>query len=212
MSALPQPAAPRPRGWKVRRGRALRARKRPVYPWLLALLLVLGWLWTQPPLQRWRYPLAYRELVLQEARRAGLRPELVAAVILQESEFCPQASSRVGARGLMQLMPETGRWVHAELEGRAGEPDLWQPETNVRLGSTYLGYLSERFGGAEVAVLSAYNAGPQYTLEWLAASGGKQLGLDDIPFPETRAYVEAVLESERMYRRLYPEMKGLNDE
>lgn len=199
MTAIRQPAT------SPRRGRA----KRRSAPWLLVLAVIfLGlWAWPHPVVQRLRFPFAYRELVLREARRNELAPALVAGVILQESEFCRNATSRAGAQGLMQLMPETGRWVHNELENRPGVPDLWQPETNVRLGTTYLGYLARRFGGQEVAFLSAYNAGPQYTLEWQNLAEGNQLGVDDIPFPETRAYVKAVLESERMYRRLYPELK-----
>lgn len=215
MSAQPkkQPT-PRRAGWKVRRPRdgKVNARPRPLARagWVLLLLIGLGavayWAWPQPAVQRLRYPFRFRELVLKEARRAQLPPSLVAAVIFQESQFRPAAASVVGARGLMQLMPETAEWVDQALEAGDGKPDLLEPTTNVRLGSTYLGYLRERFDGQEVAFLAAYNAGPQQTTDWLAESKGQGLKISDIPFAETRCYVEAVLQSERMYRKLYPEL------
>ena len=176
---------------------------------LLALLASLAvWAWPQPSVQRLRYPLLFREVVLQEAERAQLPPSLVAAVILQESEFHPAACSPVGARGLMQLMPETAEWIHQALESKPGKPDLLEPTTNVRLGSTYLNYLCERFEGQEVAVLAAYNAGPQQTEDWIKEKPGQRFRISDIPFAETRCYVEAVLDSERRYRELYPELSG----
>lgn len=202
-------------GWPVRRPRDGKVSgRRRGWGWLrwiaLALLLtgVAGWAWPQPSVQRLRYPLLFREVVLQEARRAELPPSLVAAVILQESEFHPAACSPVGARGLMQLMPETAEWIHQALESRTGKPDLLEPTTNVRLGSTYLNYLCDRFKGQDVAVLAAYNAGPQQTQDWLNEKHGERFLVSDIPFAETRHYVEAVLQSERRYRELYPELSG----
>ncbi len=172
------------------------------------LLVAACWMWPENTVDRYRYPLLYSGLVLRECERTHLAPSLVAAVILQESEFRAGASSPVGALGLMQLMPDTGDWVHQHLEQREGKPNLLEAETNVRLGSTYLSYLAERFDGQEVAFLAAYNAGPQQTLDWMARAQSSNLRVSDIPFAETRAYVEAVLTSERMYRRLYPELAG----
>lgn len=215
MSAQPRSASKKPRrvGWTVRRPRDGKlSGKRRGFSWFrwvcLALVLVgvAAWAWPQPSVQRLRYPLLFREVVLREAQRAQLPPSLVAAVILQESEFPPAACSAVGARGLMQLMPETAEWIHQALELRSGKPDLLEPTTNVRLGSTYLSYLRERFEGQDVAVLAAYNAGPQQTQDWLNEKPGQRLDLSDIPFAETRCYVEAVLQSERRYRELYPEL------
>ncbi|MBX3170137.1 MAG: lytic transglycosylase domain-containing protein [Candidatus Eremiobacteraeota bacterium] len=201
-------------GWKVRRPRDGKlSGKRHGFAWFRCICLTLllaalaAWAWPQPSVQRLRYPLLFREVVLREAERAQLSPSLVAAVILQESEFHPAACSPVGARGLMQLMPETAEWIHQALELRPGKPDLLEPTTNVRLGSTYLNYLRERFDGQEVAVLAAYNAGPQQAQDWLNERPGQRLGISDIPFAETRCYVEAVLQSERRYRELYPELK-----
>lgn len=216
MSAQPKKAAIRRRsGWTVRRPRdgKVKAARRGFawFRWLVFLAVAASiavWAWPQPSVQRLRYPLLFRELVLQEAERAQLPPSLVAAVILQESEFHPAACSPVGARGLMQLMPETAEWIHQALELRPGKPDLLEPTTNVRLGSTYLSYLRDRFAHQEVAVLAAYNAGPQQTQDWLNEKPGGRLSVSDIPFAETRHYVEAVLASERRYRELYPELSN----
>jgi soluble lytic murein transglycosylase len=155
------------------------------------------------------YPLLYPAVIQKEARRAGVNPSLVAAVILHESEFRRKASSPVGARGLMQLMPDTAEWVDQHLEGnRVRRLDLFAPTTNVRLGATYLGYLAQRFRGDEVALLSAYNAGPQTTTEWLAGTADGFLRIPDIRYAETREYVRSVLKSEEMYRQLYPELNS----
>jgi soluble lytic murein transglycosylase len=216
LSAQPKRKTTRPRsGWSVRRPRDGKfTARRPSFAWLRWILLLVilsgigAWAWPQPSVQRLRYPLLFREVVLREAERAELPPSLVAAVILQESEFHPAACSAVGARGLMQLMPETAEWIHQSLECREGKPDLLEPTTNVRLGSTYLNYLRDRFQSDPVAVLAAYNAGPQQTEDWIAHARGDRFRASDIGFAETRCYVEAVLQSERMYRELYPELAG----
>ena len=129
-------------------------------------------------------------------------------MIRQESNFQRRAVSPVGARGLMQLMPETASWVDAHLEG--GPPrrlDLEDPETNIRLGVAYLAYLYRRFPGDPVAVIAAYNAGPEPIMDWLEQGRRARLRLEDIGYPETRAYVEKVLRNQQNYRRLYPELQ-----
>lgn len=177
-------------------------------PVLAFVALALLSLAPHPLVQRIHYPLNYQALLLSEARRTGLPVTLVAALIREESRFSAQATSPVGARGLMQLMPETAQWVDEHLEGNpARNLDLSKPEINLRLGTTYLEYLSQRFQGQEISFLAAYNAGPSCALQWQAEARAGQLQLDDIKYPETRAYVEAVLESERMYRELYPELR-----
>lgn len=215
MTGLPSPqsAEDTRQGWKVSRprdGRFRSSRSRPRPLWLVPLALILvglgAWLWPQPALQRLRYPLRFSQSLRQECRRTGLSPSLVAAVVMTESEFRAGATSPAGAQGLMQLMPDTAKWVQESLEGREGPIDLFQPELNLRLGTTYLGYLSQRFEGQEVAILAAYNAGPQQALKWMADGSGNYLALSDIGFRETRAYVEAVLQRERIYRQLYPEL------
>lgn len=158
-------------------------------------------------LQRVAYPLQFRELLLSESQRAGVDPTLVAAVVLQESGFQPAARSPVGAQGLMQLMPDTAAWVHTSLVGgNEAQLDLCDPRVSLRLGSSYLAYLEQRFGGEPIHVLAAYNAGPSNVVAWLGEKSENRLQVSDIPFGETRNYVKAVLRNQRSYRQLYPEL------
>ena len=157
---------------------------------------------------RWSHPLEHRREIVHYARANGLRPSLVAALIRHESSFRPHARSPVGAVGLMQLMPTTARWVSEHLEGRPfSSESLLTPENNLRLGSVYLGHLRQRFGEQPVIYLAAYNAGPQQVEDWLQRQEGR-LSIPEIPFPETRAYVASVLESQERYARLYPGLDG----
>ncbi|MGH7366170.1 MAG: transglycosylase SLT domain-containing protein, partial [Candidatus Rokuibacteriota bacterium] len=153
------------------------------------------------------YPLGWREALIAAAGRAALDPYLVAAVVREESSFYPQARSRVGARGLMQLMPATGREV-----ARARKipfPDvavLDQPITNLELGTTFFGGLLREFGDARLAA-AAYNAGPTRVREWWAnrRSDDLEVWVEQIPFNETRAFVKRVMLAWQEYQRVYGE-------
>ncbi len=118
---------------------------------------------------------------------------MILSVIRAESDFHPDATSPVGAKGLMQLMPDTFAWLCEELNEAHAEGEITDPETNIRFGSYYLSYLFEKFGSWRVA-LAAYNAGEGRVAEWLQdptlASGG---ALRRIPYPETAAYVKKAL-------------------
>jgi soluble lytic murein transglycosylase len=132
-------------------------------------------------------------------------PALLAGIIYTESRFNDQTSS-AGARGLMQITPDTADTIE-KLSG--GETfvyeDLADPELNIRYGSFFFRYLLSRFDGNEAAALAAYNAGPGNAEAW----GGSGLEIDDIEFAETRAYVENVLERRDEYRKNYAKDLGL---
>jgi len=132
-------------------------------------------------------------------------PALLAGIIYTESRFNDQTSS-AGARGLMQITPDTADTIE-KLSG--GETfvyeDLADPELNIRYGSFFFRYLLSRFDGNEAAALAAYNAGPGNAEAW----GGSGLEIDDIEFAETRAYVENVLERRDEYRENYAKDLGL---
>lgn len=145
--------------------------------------------------QRLRYPLEYQELVRKNARTFDVDPALIAAVIYTESRFRPDAVSEAGAIGLMQLLPETGRWIAATGGERFRVEDLYDPKVNVRYGSFYLDLLLEKYGDVRFA-LAAYHAGQANADRWLAGSG-------EIVFPDTRAYVANVLEFRDIYRETY---------
>ena len=129
---------------------------------------------------------------------------MILAIIRAESEFHPDATSSVGAKGLMQLMPQTFSWLCKELEEPHGAEMITDPETNVRFGTYYLSYLHKKFGSWRVA-LAAYNAGEGRVSEWLddpsLASGGT---LCRIPYPETAAYVKKTLEYYTDYLKDHP--------
>jgi soluble lytic murein transglycosylase len=156
------------------------------------------------------YPPSYAPLVRPAAGRAGLPPALVLALIKQESGFDPNAVSRVGARGLMQLMPVTGT-EQARKEGLAGfHPDsLFTPAVNVRLGVAYLRDVLRRHDGNIEFALAHYNAGPSALARWMPRLEGRppEDAVEDIGYAETRDYVKRVSANYRTYQVLWEEMK-----
>jgi len=149
------------------------------------------------------YPLAYEDLIARYSDDYGLDPHLVAAIINVESGFDPEAVSRVGAQGLMQIMPETGEWIAGKLSVES-PPNLFDPETNISMGAWYLGFLEERFGHDRDLVLAAYNAGHGRVAEWLEDpqySDGAVL--TSIPYEETEDYVKKVNHAYEKYKEYY---------
>ncbi|HYG58865.1 MAG TPA: lytic transglycosylase domain-containing protein, partial [Symbiobacteriaceae bacterium] len=183
-------------------------RRRRFRTWLilLAALGVLGyfgyrWLVTLV----YPLPLEHRATLYRRAEEHGLDPYLVAAVIRAESGWEPTAESSQGARGLMQLMPDTARWV-ADQMGVAYAPErLNDPDYNIRLGCWYLANLHQEFGGDTVLALAAYNGGRSNVQKWLRDRQwtGEHHTLEQIPFQETRLYVAKVLRDLERYHRIY---------
>lgn len=152
-----------------------------------------------------RFPVTYDDIVLQQATEQQLQPELLFGLIRRESVFDPSARSRVGALGLMQLMPATGRRVaKSRREKLSSSSRLLQPELNVRYGSHYLRQMLDRFDGDPVLALAAYNGGPHNVDRWLRKmhSVPADLWTEMITYGETRDYVQAVLSYAMIYRRL----------
>jgi len=153
--------------------------------------------------ERLRYPLRYEQIVVGHAENYELEPQLVAAVIYQESKFDARAVSASGAVGLMQLLPETGQGIADRTGGNNWRPeDLRSPELNVRYGSWYLRHLLDKYGDEELA-LAAYNAGQSNVDRWREQGVG-------IQFDETRHYVERVQALKEVYARAYPSELGLS--
>jgi len=152
--------------------------------------------------QRWLYPEPLPELLVPAARRFGLDPALVMAVMRRESSFRADARSAAGAEGLLQLKPATAERL-AALLGVAGGvgAHLRDPETAIPLGAHYLGLLLARFREPALAV-AAYNAGPAPVADWAAARSGMPLDawVESIPYRETRQYVKSVLSEWDAYR------------
>ena len=164
-----------------------------------------GYAWLPRAFWEMFYPLGWRVEVAGAAQRAGIDPLLVSAVVREESSYNPLARSRVGARGLMQLMPDTARPM-ARVRGMAFQEGelLDDPAANIELGSAYLGGLVRDFGDARLAV-AAYNAGPTRVREWWGArkSDDMEVWVEQIPFNETRNFVRRVMVGWEEYRRLY---------
>ncbi len=159
------------------------------------------------PEEVWRilYPIEFEETVKAKAAEEGLDPALVAALILQESTFDAQALSRAGARGLMQVIPATGRKLARDLGVRYRRAALHDPLTSLDFGTRYLRQMSDRYDGAVERVLAAYNAGPHRVDAWTTLHPGltAEEFIESIPFTETRVYVMIILAGREQYRRLY---------
>lgn len=177
--------------------------------YLLAVIFIIALLFAflrSPLVGRLLYPYLYREVIEKYAADYGVDPLLVAAVIRVESKFKPNAVSRRGALGLMQLMPATASWIAPQL----GIADLTEemiltPEINIRLGTWYLANLAAEFNNNRELVLAAYNAGRGKVSSWLAEGvwTGSYEDVENIPFPETRNYVSKVRAAYNRYQALY---------
>jgi soluble lytic murein transglycosylase len=156
-------------------------------------------------------PLKHDDIIRQQANDKGLDPALIAAVIYEESRFRDQ-TSHAGARGLMQITPDTADFIADHSGGyRFKQSDLATPQINISYGSYYLRYLIDHYGGSETLAVAAYNAGLGNVDRWVAKAGGASAfkSAEHIPFPETRAYVENVLERRGEYRDTYADDLGL---
>jgi soluble lytic murein transglycosylase len=188
----------------MKRKRALRRRRFLALGAVAALIgvlvaaVILSGLFDQA-LKELTLPLRHEDVIRQQAEEKGVDAALIAAVIYSESKFSDQTSS-AGARGLMQITPEAAEFIEKQSGGTTFRlSDLSDPELNIRYGTFLLRELLDRYDGDEAAALAAYNAGPGNADKW----GGADLTVEEIPFPETRAYVEEVLEKRAEYRRKY---------
>lgn len=151
------------------------------------------------------YPLKYEDIIVKYAQENELDPYFVAAVIHAESNFDPQAVSRAGAIGLMQIMPPTGEWIAGKLGVEDFDSEMLKdPETSIRFGCWYLNFLSDKFEDNRQLIVAGYNAGHNRVAEWLKdkdISDGETL--KDIPFKETEGYVKNVEKSYDKYKEFY---------
>ncbi|HEV3319263.1 MAG TPA: lytic transglycosylase domain-containing protein [Solirubrobacteraceae bacterium] len=161
--------------------------------------------------RRLALPLSNEQVIREQAAAKHLDPALIAAVIYAETKFDPRTSP-AGAEGLMQIEPATAEFL-AKLSGgyRFQTSDLATPSVNVAYGSYYLRYLLDHYSGDEMLAVAAYNAGLANVDRWVteAHAEGRSLTAGQIPFPETRAYVQRVLRAQREYRALYGRQLGL---
>ena len=153
-----------------------------------------------------RFPLDFQTLISEQAAELQLPPELIYAIIRQESAFETIADSSAGAKGLMQLMPQTAKQLASQLnQVWQGETSLFKPETNIQLGSVYFKQLLSQFDHNPALAAAAYNAGPHKVLTWLPQQQlPADIWIETIPFKETRDYVSAVLQYAWIYQHRLP--------
>ena len=196
------------------RARALRRRLGFLGAVAFAALIVAAAVapWADKAVKEVKLPLRHEDIIRQQASDKGIDPALIAGVIYAESHFRDQ-TSQAGAKGLMQLMPATADYIARKSGGTAFvQGDLATPQVNIAYGSWYLRYLLHKYDGDEPVALAAYNAGEGKVDEWWRAAAARGEDFDvtrHIPFPETRDYVQRVLDARRQYRRQYAAELGL---
>ena len=200
------------RGQRKRRARRMRAVLKLIQVLTIAVLVLgiggLGvWmlLARRPEMTITTYPVEYEELIRQYAAENEIPPAYVAAVILAESSYRPEAVSQVNAQGLMQILPSTAEWIAGKFDESYMEGCLFDPETNIKYGCWYLGFLMRRYDGSMRCSSAAYHAGQGTVDKWLAdpaySSDGKTL--DKIASDATGTYVERVLKYYEKYEEIY---------
>ncbi len=153
-----------------------------------------------------RYPRAFEQTVRDRAAHYGLDPYFIWALMTVESSYNPKAISRVGARGLMQVMPHTGGLVADRMTWRNWGPALlFEPEVAIEMAAWYFHQLLEKFRGQLPLAIASYNAGPHRVASWLTSKGHLPLDefVEEIPYTEAREYTKKVLRYLALYRRIY---------
>lgn len=194
---------------KQRRGRAA-SRFLGVVMAAMLVLAVFGLgvylLWeNRPNLTVTTYPVEYEDLIRKYSADNGLEPAYVAAVVLAESSYRPDAVSSVNAQGLMQILPSTGEWLAGKYDETYAEGCLFDPETNIRYGCWYLGFLMRRYDGNMQCASAAYHQGQGTVDKWLEnpeySADGKTL--KHIPSEATQTYVDRILRYNEKYEEIY---------
>ncbi|MFC4804264.1 lytic transglycosylase domain-containing protein [Filifactor villosus] len=169
---------------------------------IMLFLAIFFLIWMFSPQKYLLYPRKYSTYVQRYSQLYRVDENLIYAVIKAESGFFPYATSSKKARGLMQITEPTLEWIKTKID--VDSDNLYDVETNIRLGTWYLSNLSERFGDTDLVII-AYNAGPSKTQEWIREG---RISLDrstpwDIPYPETKNYIVKVKNNYENYNRYY---------
>lgn len=150
-----------------------------------------------------RFPLAYRDTLENSAMQNNISPAWAFAIARRESSFMADANSGAGARGLMQLLPGTARYLEKD---KVKNRELYDPDFNVQLGTKYLRYLMDRMDNNPILATASYNAGWRRVKDWLPDNGNMPMDIwvENIPYKETRDYVKAVM----AYKQIYLQQLG----
>jgi soluble lytic murein transglycosylase len=175
---------------------------------VLLAMLFLGSDW----MNRWLYPIHYQEDIQLSADNYSLEPHLLAAIIRVETNYSTDVVSKKGAIGIMQLMPDTAEWIvkKAGFSNVTKKSLSSRADISIEVGSWYLKSLNDQFKGNKYVVIAAYNAGPGKVSSWLADGtwDGKFETVDQIPYGETRHYVQRVIYYYNKYKTLYPDFRA----
>ena len=149
------------------------------------------------------FPFPYKQAIISNSQQQNINPLLVVSVMRKESSFAPEIDSWAGAVGLMQVVPDTAKWVAKQID----LPDyaLSKPEDNIKIGTWYLTHNHQRYENNSLLAIASYNAGTGNVSQWLKKYSLKDpdLFVEQIPFPETKDYVEGVFSNYWNYLRLY---------
>lgn len=159
------------------------------------------------------HPIYFKNIIEQYAEENNLHPAFVAAIILNESSYRTDAVSSVGARGLMQLMPDTAEWIAHKLNVSGYSYDrMFDAESNIRFGTWYLGYLAKLFRGDPVLVAAAYHTGQGEVTSWLSdrsmSEDGVTIALENMIDGPTKAYARRVTQAYAIYEALFYRTTG----
>jgi soluble lytic murein transglycosylase len=179
---------------------------------LIAVLLIYIAILNLPSFLRLIYPLEYKEAIIKYGQQHKIDPPLIAALIKTESNFKPDAESNKGAKGLMQITPSTGEWIANTMGLESFDENmLFDPETNIKLGSWYIEHLSDYYNGSFELVFAAYNGGRGNVDKWLKdrSLSSDGVSLDVIPFSETENFVKKLRKNYDIYRQIYKWDSGL---
>lgn len=180
----------------------------PVLIFLLGLAAIAA---NWRPVLRLAFPIYFKDSIGIHSKENRMDPLLLAALVRIESGYNPAALSPKGARGLLQVMPETASWAAGQMGIEGFHPDkLYDPEYNLRIGAWYFATLRTQFGGSTVVALAAYNGGRANVELWLQSGrwSGREQTVNQIPFPETRSFVTKVLSTYSWYKLLYAPAGG----
>lgn len=172
----------------------------------LAAAIAYAYVYVLPTI---RYPVRFEGEIRQAAGMYGMPPELIAAIVNTESGYDPMARSSVGAMGLMQIMPDTGRWIAGKFDEDGGYRDDWlyTPEYSLKYGCWYVHFLLSRYDGSFTNTVAAYHAGQGAVDEWLKNPDLSRDGRVLTDFPETahhtKNYVNKVRKAYDYYQKAY---------
>jgi soluble lytic murein transglycosylase len=163
------------------------------------------WLALREKPEYWQalFPFPYFQTIISWSQKRQLNPILVTSLIRQESRFEKEIRSPVGAVGLMQVMPDTGKWIAEQL--KIPKYSLSDPQDNIKLGTWYLNHTHQEYSNNSLLAIASYNAGPGNVTQWLGKyrTSDPDVFVEKIPFSETQGYVESVFGNYWNYLRLY---------